>query len=174
MGPACQALLGHCNLQKFARSQPLRRPQRETRQLPDHRSEPRAGPAAQHTNPPLASLTCGPRQTTVPNRPSLLILSLRSSRFRFVILNSELTRDSNPLSAPPDAERGRRVRDAKAKTLLPSLPRTPMDPPRAVAVLLLILLPVLAPVASGVPFVVLHGWGFACLASILLLLLVLD
>lgn len=60
----------------------------------------------------------------------------------------------------------------EGEALAPSLPRTPMDPPRAVAVLL-ILLPVLAPVASGVPFVVLHGWGFACLVSILLLL-VLD
>lgn len=49
-----------------------------TRNTPTTRPHRRAQ-AAQHTNPPLVSLTCGPRQTTVPNRR--LSLSLCSSRF---------------------------------------------------------------------------------------------
>lgn len=40
--------------------------------------------------------------------------------------------------------------------------------PRNVAVLLLLLFPVLAPVASALPFVVLHGWSFSRLGWILI------
>ena len=109
------------------------------------------GPRDNGTQPPPLSLST----------PFWLLPLRPSHRFR-----GQSSRDARPKSFPRFAERGgrRRLREARVK------PQTPMAAPAPcdVAVLLLLLFPVLAPVASAVPFVVLHGWGFSCLASILI------
>ena len=63
--------------------------------------------------------------------------------------------DPARLEWSPDAQ------DFTVKPLEPVLERLNemLFGPRDVAVLLLLLFPVLAPVASAVPFIVLHGWG---------------
>jgi hypothetical protein len=172
MGPACQDLLGNCHKTiaslepapvvslscrqwlnaKDANHQTSR--QLDTGLSPAHQPSPSSllldAWATRQRHPTAASLSLDPLLAT----SAPLFSSIQSSR------------DARPKSFPRFAERGgrRRLREAKAK------PQTPMaaPAPRDVAVLLLLLFPVLAPVASAVPFIVLHGWGFSCLASILI------